>query len=104
MYSQPELTKVITQCFVAVDGKTCQMPCASVCFKWAQNRQMVEVESGSKAERCSSRRKRFFQALGMTESKYSHLLAKTKGKERKAIVVNSAVSVSKIPTAIIKKI
>lgn len=64
MYLQPELTKVIKHYFVAVDGKSCQMSCASDCFKRAQNRQMVEVDFGRKAEIYSIRR-RFFQALAI---------------------------------------
>lgn len=66
MYFHPELTKVINQYFIAGDEKDCQMSYASdVSSRQAQSRQAVEREFGRKAESCSIRRKRFFQALGM---------------------------------------
>lgn len=73
MYLQAQPTEVIEQYFVPVDGKNCQMSGASDCFKWVQDRQMVEEHFGRKAEIYSIRKKRFFHALGVASNKCSHL-------------------------------
>lgn len=75
----------INQCFVVVDGKNCQMSCGSGCFKWAQHRQMVEVDFGRKSRMLQHQEEEILPSIrnGVKQMQSSFNKNKRGGKKKK---------------------